>query len=67
VKRLFAVIRSRGAAWNDSLPLEEQVDWRPHADELCGWDHVRSAVDAAVGLARGEGVGSGGAKAPRRL
>jgi len=32
VKRLFAVIRSRGAAWNDSLPLEEQKDWRPHAD-----------------------------------
>jgi len=32
VKRLFAVIRSRGAAWNDSLPLEEQEDWRPHAN-----------------------------------
>ena len=32
MKRLFAVIRSRGAAWNDSLPLEEQEDWRPHAD-----------------------------------
>jgi uncharacterized protein YciI len=31
VKHLFAVIRSRGAAWNDSLPLEEQVEWRPHA------------------------------------
>jgi uncharacterized protein YciI len=32
VKRLFAVIRSLGAAWNDSAPLEEQVEWRPHAD-----------------------------------
>src|ERR1022692_2447433 len=32
VKRLFAVIRSRGAAWNDSLPLEQQEDWWPHAD-----------------------------------
>ena len=32
MKRLFAVIRSRGAAWNDSLPLEEQEDWRAHAD-----------------------------------
>ena len=32
MKRLFAVIRSRGAAWNDALPLEEQKDWRPHAD-----------------------------------
>jgi len=32
VKRLFAVIRSRGAAWNDSLPLEGQAHWQPHAD-----------------------------------
>jgi hypothetical protein len=32
VERLFAVIRSRGAAWNDALPLEEQEDWRPHGD-----------------------------------
>jgi len=32
VKRLFAVIRTRGAAFNDALPLEGQVDWRPHAD-----------------------------------
>jgi uncharacterized protein YciI len=32
MKRLFAVIRSRGAAWNDSLPLEGQEDWRLHAD-----------------------------------
>ena len=30
--RLFAVIRSRGGAWNDALPLDRQVDWRPHAD-----------------------------------
>jgi uncharacterized protein YciI len=32
VKRLFAVIRSRGAAWNDSQPLEGQDGWRAHAD-----------------------------------
>jgi len=32
VKRLFAVVRSRGAAWNDSLPLEGQEGWQPHAD-----------------------------------
>jgi hypothetical protein len=32
VERLFAVIRSRGAAWNDSLPPEGQEDWRPNAD-----------------------------------
>jgi uncharacterized protein YciI len=28
---LFAVIRSRGPAWQDSLDLESQVDWEPHA------------------------------------
>lgn len=32
MKRLFAVIRSRGAACNDSLPLDQQEAWRPHAD-----------------------------------
>ena len=32
MERLFAVIRSCGAAWNDSLPLEEQEGWRPHAE-----------------------------------
>ena len=30
MKRLFAVIRSRGPAWNDALPLEGQADWEPH-------------------------------------
>lgn len=30
--RLFAVTRSRGARWNSSRPLEEQEDWRAHAD-----------------------------------
>ena len=30
-KTLFAVIRSRGSAWQDSLDLENQVDWEPHA------------------------------------
>jgi hypothetical protein len=28
---LFAVIRSRGKAWNTSLPLEQQPDWAAHA------------------------------------
>ena len=32
MKPLFAVIRSRGAAWNDALSLDQQMDWRPHAD-----------------------------------
>ena len=29
---LFAVIRTRGARWNDAEPLEGQEDWRAHAD-----------------------------------
>ena len=29
--RPFAVIRSRGAAWDESLPLEGQKDWDTHA------------------------------------
>jgi len=28
---LFAVIRTRGAAWRDSFPLEGQRDWNAHA------------------------------------
>ncbi len=32
MKRLFAVIRSRGPAWNDSRRMEDQVDWTAHAD-----------------------------------
>jgi uncharacterized protein YciI len=27
----FAVLRSRGPAWDDSKPLEGQVDWAGHA------------------------------------
>ncbi len=29
--RLFALIQSRGPAWNHSLPMEEQPDWTAHA------------------------------------
>ena len=28
---LFAVIRTRGSAWQSSLPLEGQADWNAHA------------------------------------
>jgi uncharacterized protein YciI len=28
---VFAVLRSRGPAWDDSKPLEGQVDWAAHA------------------------------------
>jgi hypothetical protein len=31
MKPLFAVIRSRGRAWQDSRPLEGQQDWDAHA------------------------------------
>jgi uncharacterized protein YciI len=35
-RRLFAVIRSRGPAWDRSLPMEQQQDWRAHADFMNG-------------------------------
>ncbi|MGA7991349.1 MAG: hypothetical protein WCC53_07965 [Thermoanaerobaculia bacterium] len=31
MKRLFALIQSRGPAWNHSVPLEGQVEWTAHA------------------------------------
>jgi uncharacterized protein YciI len=33
---LFAVIRSRGPAWDHSRPLEAQVDWDGHAAFMNG-------------------------------
>ncbi len=29
--RLFTVTRSRGSAWNTSLPMEQQEEWQAHA------------------------------------
>ena len=29
---IFAVLRTRGPAWNDAAAMEQQVDWRGHAD-----------------------------------
>lgn len=31
MERVFVVLRSRGSAWDDSQPLEGQVDWAAHA------------------------------------
>jgi uncharacterized protein YciI len=31
MERVFAVLRSRGPAWDDSKPLEGQADWAAHA------------------------------------
>ena len=36
MKRLFAVIRSRGPAWNESVPLDDQVEWKAHAAFMNG-------------------------------
>ena len=36
VTRLFAVIRSRGPAWNSALPLDDQVEWAAHAAFMNG-------------------------------
>ena len=36
MERLFAVIRTRGAAWDVARPMEEQADWRAHADFMNG-------------------------------
>ena len=30
-KKVFAVIRTRGGAWQPELSLEQQADWRGHA------------------------------------
>ena len=35
-KSLFAVINTRGPNWDDSKPMEGQVDWRAHADFMNG-------------------------------
>jgi len=31
MQQLFAVIRTRGPAWQDAQPLEGQADWTAHA------------------------------------
>ena len=36
MKRLFAVIRSRGPAWDDSKSLDTQVGWAVHAAFMNG-------------------------------
>jgi uncharacterized protein YciI len=32
MERAFAVLRSRGPAWDDTKPLEGQEDWTAHAE-----------------------------------
>ena len=42
--RVFAIIRSRGAVWDDSRPLEEQADWEGHAAFMDGLYAERFAL-----------------------
>jgi hypothetical protein len=35
-KKIFAVIDTRGPRWNDDRPMEEQEEWRAHADYMNG-------------------------------
>ena len=36
VMKLFAVIRTRGPAWNSAFGLERQIDWAGHARFMDG-------------------------------
>ena len=36
MKRVFAVLRTRGPAWDDSKPLEQQAGWAKHAAFMDG-------------------------------
>lgn len=51
-KKLFAVIVTRGPSWNDELPMDEQEDWRAHAD------FMNELVDEGVILLGGPLVGT---------
>lgn len=34
--QLFAVLNTRGPQWNNDLSMDEQVEWRQHADFMNG-------------------------------
>jgi hypothetical protein len=44
--RLFAVIRTHGPAWKEGQPLEQQDNWRGHADFMEGLEAEGFAVFA---------------------
>src|SRR5206468_1131499 len=44
MERLFAVLRSRGPAWDHSKPLEGQADWAAHASFMDALFEQRFAV-----------------------
>jgi uncharacterized protein YciI len=44
MQRVFAVLRSRGPAWDESKPLTSQVDWAAHAAFMDGLFDQRFAA-----------------------
>jgi uncharacterized protein YciI len=44
MKRLFVVIRSRGPAWDRTRPLDEQTNWRGHAEFMDALEAERIVV-----------------------
>ena len=36
MKQLFAVIRTKGSAWDQGKPMEQQAGWGPHASFMNG-------------------------------
>ena len=46
MERAFVVLRSRGPGWDDSKPLEAQLDWAAHAAFMDGLFEQRFAAFA---------------------
>lgn len=46
MERAFVVLRSRGPDWDDSKPLEAQLDWAAHAAFMDGLFEQRFAAFA---------------------
>jgi hypothetical protein len=44
MEQAFAVVRSRGPAWDDTKPLEGQKDWTAHAEFMDALFDRRFAV-----------------------
>ena len=44
MKRLYAVVRTRGAGWRDDLALEQQREWDAHAAFMDGLEREAFVV-----------------------
>jgi uncharacterized protein YciI len=51
-RKVFAVFNTRGPNWNDDKPMEEQGEWRAHAD------YMNALVDDGFMLLGGPLVGT---------